>query len=164
MDVLIIGDFHIPGKADRIPGKFMEEIKEVDVVMCTGDYTNEETFDKVARNAEKLHTVKGNQDFMRLPIQDIVTVGGLKFGLIHGHQVDRGDLEGLTEIVDSLDVKMLVSGHTHQPYKMERENILLLNPGSATGARSGESRAKAKTCMKLKIEDEKLQKINVLKA
>ncbi|MFB6089331.1 MAG: YfcE family phosphodiesterase [Candidatus Aenigmatarchaeota archaeon] len=163
MDVLIIGDMHIPGKAGKIPERFLDEIDKADLVLCTGDFTNEETFQKIAGKAEKLHTVRGNRDFMELPSQDIVNAGGLKIGLIHGHQVERGNLEGLVEVANNMNVKILVSGHTHKPFKTEKDNVLLLNPGTATGADSGESKVKTKTCMKIKIEDGLLERIEIIR-
>ncbi|MFB6076008.1 MAG: YfcE family phosphodiesterase [Candidatus Aenigmatarchaeota archaeon] len=163
MEVLIIGDMHIPGKAEKVPEKFLDEIEKADLVLCTGDFTNEETFKEIAKRAKKLHPVRGNMDFMELPSQDVVNADGLRIGLIHGHQVERGNLEGLVEIANDMNVKILVSGHTHQPFKTEKDNILLLNPGTVTGVNSGDSKAKAKTCMKLKIEDGLLEKIEMMR-
>lgn len=159
MNILLIGDFHIPSKAGEIPEKFLEEMRNSNLVLCTGDFTNDETFEKVKNNSPKLRVVRGDYDFLELPSQDIVNIGKLKIGLTHGDQIGKENLKDLAELGKKIGVKILISGHTHQPFKIEKNGILLLNPGTATGAKSEE-----KTCMRLKIEKNNLEKIEVLKA
>ncbi len=49
------------------------------------------------------------------PEETIVTVGGFRIGLIHGHQVTpSGNIQALAQVQRRLDVDVLVSGHTHQ--------------------------------------------------
>lgn len=69
------------------------------------------------------------------PEQKVVTVGDLRIGLCHGHQVvPWGDPESLALIQRQLDVDILISGHTHKFDAYELDNKFYLNPGSATGA------------------------------
>lgn len=159
MKVLAIGDFHIPNRANRIPDKFKKEIEKADLVLCTGDLTDEETFEFLKDKSKDLRVVKGNCDFMDFPVHDIVNVGGLKIGLVHGDQVPRNDLEGLKNIARKLDTEVLIFGHTHKSL-IKRNGVLLLNPGSATGAWSviGE---KTKKCMVLDIENGNLKNIEI---
>lgn len=164
MIVLLIGDFHIPSRADKIPDKFINEMRNSDLVLCTGDFTNDETFEKIKNNSPDLRVVRGNCDFLDLPSQDLVEVEGLRIGLVHGDQFGRGNIDGLVNFAKRMNVDLLVSGHTHQPFKIEKEGILLLNPGTSTGAWSGGGKTGGKSCMKLKVENGNLEEIEVLKA
>ena len=59
--------------------------------------------------------------------------------LIHGHQVvPWGDPAALLSLSRSLDVDLLIHGHTHttQLWYDKTTQRMLLNPGSATGAYS----------------------------
>lgn len=163
MKVLAIGDFHIPNRANKIPEKFKEEIEKADLVLCTGDLTDEEIFEFLKEKSKDLRVIKGNCDFMDFPVQDIVNTEGLKIGLIHGDQVGRGDLEGLKDIAEKLGVQILVSGHSHKLSIKEKGNIGLINPGSATGAWSGGGPVDSKSCLVLYIENGKLKDIEKLK-
>lgn len=72
---------------------------------------------------------------MNYPEQKVVTVGELRIGLCHGHQVvPCGDPDALALIQRQLDVDILISGHTHRFDAYELDNKFYLNPGSATGA------------------------------
>ncbi len=72
---------------------------------------------------------------LNYPEQKVVTVGELRIGLCHGHQVvPWGDPEALALIQRQLDVDILISGHTHRFDAYELDNKFYLNPGSATGA------------------------------
>lgn len=67
-----------------------------------------------------------------------MTIGNLKIGLIHGHQViPWGDVESLNTVARQMNVDILVSGHTHVFEAFEYEGRFFINPGSITGAYSG---------------------------
>jgi vacuolar protein sorting-associated protein 29 len=76
-----------------------------------------------------------------MPDRKIVTVGSLKVGVVHGHQVvPWGDPDALAILARQMDVDILVSGHTHKFEAFEHEGRFFLNPGSASGAFSPLSR------------------------
>lgn len=171
-EVVLIGDFHIPYEADQIPKEFLEEVKEADLVLCTGDLVSEGIFQRLKDVADRLRIVKGEEDHLKLPEQDLINVEDMKVGLIHGHQFEDGGgigqergegrreeeseeeknhLEKLVEFADLLEADMLVTGHTHKPFRTEKEGIALFNPGSATGATEDEDGKK--TCLKLVVEE-----------
>jgi len=143
--ILIIGDTHIPRRADKIPEPILSCIDTnmpYDYILFTGDLVEESVKGLLKRWSSNLYIVKGNMDFLDLPNYLIINVCDVRFGLIHGHQVyPRGNLGGLARIADKMGVKVLVSGHTHNPfateYKIGSKEVILLNPGSATGVWSG---------------------------
>ncbi len=72
----------------------------------------------------------------------VVSIGGIKVGIIHGHQVAPvGETEALAVVQRTLDVDVLVSGHTHHSSIVEYEGKCFVNPGSITGAYSPATKA-----------------------
>jgi len=70
-------------------------------------------------------------------LPQVVKIGDLKFGLVHGHTViPWGDIASLGMVQRQLDVDVLISGHTQEFRTYAYEDKLLVNPGSATGAYS----------------------------
>ncbi|EMA50940.1 MULTISPECIES: metallophosphoesterase family protein [Halococcus] len=137
--IAIIGDTHIPSRADRIPGWVREEVEAADHTIHVGDFDSADTLDEVRDLAGvELTAVTGNMDpQFDLPSVTTVERGGVEFVVAHG----TGDIEGYEERVagiireeaaDGLTVG--VSGHTHQVLDTEGDGVRLLNPGSATGA------------------------------
>lgn len=65
----------------------------------------------------------------------MLTIGDLKVGLTHGHQIvpwgSRGNLSMLRR---QLNVDILISGHTHVAEAYQYDGGIFLNPGSVTGA------------------------------
>ena len=143
--ILLIGDTHIPRRARNIPKTLDECIKSespYDYILFTGDLVEEKVLSTLKPLSKNIYVVRGNMDFLNLPEYQVVKIGNVKFGVIHGHQVyPRGDLEGLTRIALKLGVDILVSGHTHNPfatiYTIGGKRVIQLNPGSATGVWSG---------------------------
>lgn len=71
------------------------------------------------------------------PETAVVSVGGLKIGLCHGHQVvPWGDADVLASLQRRMGIDILLTGHTHAFKAFERDGRLVINPGSGTGAPS----------------------------
>ncbi|HDI10339.1 MAG TPA: metallophosphoesterase [Euryarchaeota archaeon] len=138
MRVLVIGDTHIPERAEEIPRKLWKEIvkEEFDLVLCTGDLVSEEVLEELEEIGE-VKAVRGNMDYLDLPMRETVDLG-FRVGLTHGAEVyPRGNKEQLYDIAIEMNVSVLISGHTHRSdFSIYRE-VVLFNPGSATGVWSG---------------------------
>ncbi len=136
--ISIIGDFHIPERASGITPEFVPFLKKSALILCTGDLIDPRVLDELKTYAE-VKAVKGNMDYVDLPEELVFEVQGIKFGLFHGRGIHpRGDREKLAQKALEMGVQVLVSGHTHRLMVEKVGNIVLLNPGSATGAESGE--------------------------
>lgn len=136
--ILILGDTHIPGRASWIPKKFEELIssKKFYCILCTGDLTDVKVLNFL-KNKGKAFAVRGNMDHLSLPEYIEIKFENLKIGMIHGDQVyPRGNREQLVKIGLEKGVDILISGHTHSP-DFYRSEVILLNPGSATGVWGG---------------------------
>jgi len=143
---LAIGDFHIPERADWVPRELEEEVakEDYDLVFCTGDLTSEDVLAWLRGLAPEVHVVRGNMDYLRLPVQVVVAVEGLRVGVHHGTGVyPRGDLAKLALKAKQLGVEVLVTGHTHYPQVaiVREQRVVVVNPGSATGVWGGDARA-----------------------
>ena len=76
-----------------------------------------------------------DDDDADFPEETITTIGDVKVGVVHGHDVQPwGDAKALEARRRRLDVDVLVSGHTHRAEVREEGDYLYLNPGSITGA------------------------------
>jgi putative phosphoesterase len=130
----VISDTHIPDRASKIPEIIFSIFKDVEMIFHLGDLTSPH----VKADLEKIaptYCVQGNMDRyngLNLPKNKIIEVEGIKIGLNHGEVYPRGDTQQLKYIALQLDVKVLITGHTHQAFINEIGDILLLNPGSPT--------------------------------
>ena len=133
----VISDTHIPDRASEIPEVVFNIFKNVEMIFHLGDLTSPH----IKNDLEKIaptYCVQGNMDRyngLNLPKNKIIEVEGIKIGLNHGEVYPRGDTQQLKYIAMELDVKVLITGHTHQAFIKEIGNILLLNPGSPTAPR-----------------------------
>ncbi|KAI8060148.1 vacuolar protein sorting-associated protein 29-like protein [Gongronella butleri] len=137
---LVIGDLHIPHRAHDLPLKFKKLLVpgKIQQIICTGNLCDTETFDYLKTIAGDITMVKGDFDEnSNLPQAKVLTIGNLRIGVLHGHQViPWGDTEALNITARQMDVDVLLSGQTHQFDAFEMNGRYFVNPGSATGAYS----------------------------
>ena len=148
-NLLAIGDSHIPRRAREIPPKIYEKLETLtrthlfDYTFFTGDVIDAPEFLDFLklRTKRDFFRVIGNMDYyggnrdapvfqkLKLPIH-------LSIGMTHGAQISpRGDNDQLELLAMENEYNILISGHTHQEeVKLTKNGILLINPGSITGA------------------------------
>ncbi|MBY8980632.1 MAG: metallophosphoesterase [Candidatus Lokiarchaeota archaeon] len=150
--LLTIGDSHLPRRAKSIPDQIIKkleqlvEIEKFDYTFFTGDIVNAPKFMNFLSLITKknLFVVIGNMDYYGgnrdAPVYQNLNISmenndDLIIGLTHGHQVSpRGDRSQLELIAIEKSFNILISGHTHKEEIFLQKDILLLNPGSVTGA------------------------------
>jgi putative phosphoesterase len=151
--ILLTGDSHIPRRAPMVPDEVYEKINKLgaknrfDYAFFTGDLIAAlklmNFLDNITKN--QVFKVIGNMDYYggnkNLPASRHITIPlndntSISIGLLHGHQVHpRGDHDQLEAIGVENSNNILVSGHTHkEEIFLTKSGILLLNPGSITGA------------------------------
>ena len=137
--VLVIGDHHIPNRANYIPEKFRRMLVpgKMQHIICTGNVGSKDQYNELRNLAPNLHVVAGDSecvdDSSQMSFADtrVVQVGEFRIGLIHGHQVlPCGDHLALASIRRKLNVDILVSGHTHKNEVVEHEGFFHINPVS----------------------------------
>ncbi|MEM2009317.1 MAG: YfcE family phosphodiesterase [Thermosphaera sp.] len=161
--VLVLGDTHIPDRARRVPQNLSNLIEREywDYVIFTGDLTSPEVRSWVENLGERVVLVRGNMDYLPLPLHEKIVIEEVTLGVYHGHGIyPRGNIDGLARIGLGLGVDLLASGHTHLSFIRTdvTGKVLLINPGSATGAWSGELESGPPSLIVMDIEK------NVLRA
>ena len=153
INVLIIGDAHIPKRGTQIPPLMVNELKNFvssnlfDYVIYTGDVVKSPDTINFLRDLanKKFIIVQGNMDYyygnLEAPLTDELKLklsdnAILKMAITHGAEVyPRGDINELLKIANEENAHILISGHTHSAQiHLANSGVLLLNPGSCTGA------------------------------
>ena len=149
----MIGDFHVPRRAREVPKRFLDKLgsERPDLILSQGDFTREDSL-RALEQYGKVIAVRGNMEEFDLPLWQTTEAEGIKIGVIHGAGIEpRGDVKQLIDIAKKLGVKILVNGHTHERKVLFQNGILLVNPGSATGAVSGEGKLGEPSFMVMEI-------------
>lgn len=118
MDLIILSDTH-----GLLRPTVLELLQTADAILHAGDINSRAVVDKLASFAP-LYVVRGNNDkewAADIPHDLTVTLGGVRFLLVHKKKDVPPDLTG---------VDVVVFGHSHQYLQEERNGILWLNPGS----------------------------------
>jgi len=133
MRIAVLSDTHIPINADDLPEKVYEGIKDVDMILHAGDLVELDVLDRLSKFAP-VRAVCGNMDsdkaYLKLPKKDIIKIGPVSLGLIHGW----GPPLDLPEMVsrEFKGVDAMIFGHSHNPLSETKDGILFFNPGSPT--------------------------------
>lgn len=147
----IISDTHIPVRADKIPDKVFEVFENVDLILHAGDLEEESVIKDLEKIAPVVAVYGNCGPTLGLNEYEIIEAEKLKIGLTHGVVYPKGDTQQLYYLARELEVDILVSGHTHKPLIEKIDDVLLLNPGSATSPRLSEP-----SVMLLEINEEKV--------
>lgn len=106
-------------------------------ILCLGNLTSSSTYTYLQGIAPDLHLVKGDFDVdaPNLPLQKVVSHGGLRIGFTHGHTIiPHGDADSLLIAARQMDVDVLLWGGNMKFEAYEMEGKFFVSPGSATGA------------------------------
>lgn len=146
----VISDTHIPKRAPRVPDAALRHFENVELILHAGDLSSLAVLDQLSAYAP-VEAVQGNVELPEvlaaLPIKRELVVGGCAIGLVH----ILGDRAHYSRNArrEFPAARVVVFGHSHVPYLEDRDDLLLLNPGSATDRR----RQPACTVAILTVED-----------
>jgi len=105
----------------------LDFLRGSDHIIHAGDIIGPEILVPLAELAP-LTVVRGNNDrgewAATLPHSVTVELGGISIHIVH-------DLKELSIDPRAVDVRVVVSGHSHKPASAERDGVLYVNPGSA---------------------------------
>ena len=151
--ILCIGDSHIPNRETSIREQIYIKLNELsekelfDYTLFTGDLINFPEFIEYleSKTKKKMFIVMGNMDYhygnREAPIYQSMDIefeynDKMIIGLTHGAQISpRGDHKQLEKLAIKRNYNILISGHTHkEEISLTEKGILLINPGSVTGA------------------------------
>ncbi|MBR3299645.1 MAG: metallophosphoesterase [Clostridia bacterium] len=134
-------------------------IGPVDGYLHLGDVVTDA--DRIASVTGKpVYSVRGNCDSIlgpaaERPTELAVEFEGVKLLLVHGHKhgIDAYSTFTARERAIELGCSALVYGHTHIPQLVQRDGIIVLNPGSPSIPRGGYK----PSCAVIEIENGKLR-------
>lgn len=118
MKVAILSDTH-----GLLRPQVIACLKTADAILHGGDINKPEIVEQLRQYAP-LYVVRGNNDkewAEDLPHDLTVTLGGVKFYMVHNKKEARQDLAGADAVV---------FGHSHKYVQEEKDGVLWLNPGS----------------------------------
>ena len=138
MRLLLIADTHLPKRARDLPAVVWDEVERADVVIHAGDWVEPGLLDVLEKRSARLIGCWGNNDGeelrRRLPERADVTLGGVRFTVVHETGASGGRDARMAKLYPDTDV--LVFGHSHIPWDTTAASGLrLLNPGSPTDRR-----------------------------
>lgn len=128
LSAVVISDTH-----GKLSAAAITVLNRADLIIHAGDMDTEDVLNRLLAIAPVV-AVRGNMDrgkwASRLPLTEILQIGAKRIYLLH-------DLSGLNLTPSVAGIDVVIHGHTHQPMKETRDNVLIINPGSASHPRHG---------------------------
>ena len=136
MRIGLLSDTHIPDHARELPDQLKEAFRGVDLILHAGDVYVPSVLDELECLAPVM-AAEGDDDFpsttsdKRVKQKHILTIGNVTIWLIH-EKLWFWPLhpKGVPQHEKTPDV--IIFGHTHSASLEEKEEVLLVNPGSPT--------------------------------
>ena len=127
----IVSDTH-----DVVLAALHEALASVDEILHAGDIASADALAEIETIAP-VTAVRGNMDERgladRLREEEILTRGGVRIALVHGHRVGRASPDDLAKRYGSSGVDLVVWGHIHEQVSELRDGVRYFNPGTAGG-------------------------------
>ncbi len=132
--VAVLGDTHLPRRARDLPAGAWEVIGAADMVIHTGDVTEQTLLDRIAA-LRPLHAVRGNNDaaLTHLPDTLLLDIDGVAVAVVHDAGPSRQRRNRLRARWPG--ARVVIFGHSHIPLCEDDGDHLMLNPGSPTDRR-----------------------------
>jgi uncharacterized protein len=128
----VLSDTHIPERAHLLPKVVWKHLAGVDHIFHAGDITDISLLEDL-RALAPVTAVRGNLDASDagLPLRVEMTLGGVALGLTHGW---GGPKTGIRQRLrrELSRSRLIVYGHTHEPFWGEEDGVWFFNPGSPT--------------------------------
>ena len=153
MKVGVLSDTHLRQVDEGFREMVERYFSECDHVIHLGDFTSLAVYEFLKEFFKgEIHAVSGNMDPAEirrvLPERDVIELGGVRIGLIHGWGAPYDLEERVEKVFAKEDLQCVLYGHTHNGSIRKRGGRLLFNPGSPTDR----FHAKKNTVGVLKIE------------
>lgn len=135
MRIAVISDTHGDKNAMN---RALGLIGSVDVILHLGDHGAD--LPASSDSVPETYAIRGNSDTRKnLPEELLLNFCGHTIFMCHGHRYDvKQDLGRLYYRGLELGADILLFGHTHQAICHRKEEVLILNPGSAARPHPGE--------------------------
>ena len=115
----------------------MDGLEGCDLICHAGDINARWVLDTLAEVAPVRAVAGNNEEYpleVELPLEQYFEIGRFKIGMTHGH---HAKLTGRQYTYDRMRgvVDCAIYGHSHRPEVVERDGLLMVNPGSPTQKR-----------------------------
>jgi len=131
----VISDTHIP-HFKKLPEAIWTHFADVELIVHAGDLSVLSVIDELETIAPVV-AVQGNVEteevVLKLPIKREVVVGGCRIGIVHILRDSHNRVKVARQ--EFPKARVVVFGHSHNPYNQQHKGQLLFNPGSATDRR-----------------------------
>lgn len=121
-----------------MPKCLLDACTDSDLILHTGDWRSPDVLETLSTFAE-VKGVYGNVDGKEMralvPARQLIDIGGLRIGLVHGHGEKKTTEQRAIEAFAEEQVDAIVFGHSHIPVIKYFKGVLLMNPGSPTDKR-----------------------------
>lgn len=152
----VISDSH--GNAPAVDAA-LRILGEVDGYIHLGDLASD--VERIAEiTCKPVHAVSGNCDSItftkgRFETELVLEADGARLLLVHGHkhEIDAYSTYTARQRAIELGCSALIYGHTHIPQLVQRDGIIVLNPGSVSIPRAGSK----PSCAVVEIESGKIR-------
>ena len=137
----LVSDTHFPRFGRALPRALESGLRAASVsrILHMGDMTDPLAiglFEAIA----PFDAVAGNNDpeeiWSRYGRRKIVTIEGMRIGMVHGDIGRRNAHENAAVTFDRDSVDVVLYGHSHRPIVERRGNLLVANPGSPSDKRA----------------------------
>jgi hypothetical protein len=134
----VLGDTHLSNRRRiDLPQRMLDDFSTCDLILHTGDISANWVLERLGEIGP-VWAVAGNNEEAdlagSLPAEVLIQAGSWRIGMVHGHAGPAtGRLNALATLQGRVDC--IVYGHSHQPEIVERDGLLLVNPGSPTQRR-----------------------------
>lgn len=130
MLIAVIADTHKNQRSINVAKKHIKEA-DADLIIHLGDCI-EDVEPLKEEFSGKVYAVEGNCDNLdKYPKEDILEVNGKRIYFTHGdlYGVKHG-LDNLRRKGKEVEADIVLFGHTHEPFKEDKNGMILMNPGS----------------------------------
>lgn len=138
VNVIVLGDTHMPRMAKQLPERLLNEIRAADLIIHVGDWQTRDVYEQLKQFAP-VKGVYGNVDepFFYGHFKDklVLNLAGHRIGVTHGHGKGKTTEKRALDQFSNQDVELILFGHSHIPLHREYEGRVLFNPGSPTDKR-----------------------------
>lgn len=136
MLIAVVSDTH---RIQIYIDKVKEMIKKADILIHLGDNVDDAEY--ISKGFKgKVYVVRGNCDFStKYPSEEIIRLDEKTIFITHGHNYSvKSSLTNIFYKGKEVMADIVLFGHTHESIILEEENMILMNPGSASLPRNSQ--------------------------
>jgi uncharacterized protein len=132
----VISDTHLP-RFKTLPAQIWQLFADTELIIHAGDLSILSVLDDLQTIVPNVVAVQGNVEqeevILKLPIKRELKVADVRIGVVHILGESKHYVR--TARQEFPDARVVIFGHSHNPYNQEHDGQLLFNPGSATDRR-----------------------------